>query len=268
MVGHLLLRGMIVGLIAALLTFGFAKVYGEPPLDQAIGFEAQMDAARDTAASGAGAGTGAAPPHAQGGTEPEIFSRVTQSGLGLFTGLMIYGAAFGGLFALVFAFAYGRIGAAGPRGTAAMVALLGFVAVILVPGLKYPANPPSIGDPGTIVLRTQLYFGMIVLSVAGMVAAVWLAKRLRAQTGGWNAAIVAGAALLAGLTVVTSLMPGINEVPDGFSASVLWRFRMAAWGLQAILWAGIGLGFGAVAERYLGAQGRSRAAGRVATNRA
>jgi ABC-type nickel/cobalt efflux system permease component RcnA len=42
MVGHLLLRGMLVGVVAGLLAFGFAKVFGEPQVDRAIAFEAQQ----------------------------------------------------------------------------------------------------------------------------------------------------------------------------------------------------------------------------------
>ena len=37
--GQLLLRGMLAGLLAALLAFSFAKVYGEPQVDRAIAFE-------------------------------------------------------------------------------------------------------------------------------------------------------------------------------------------------------------------------------------
>lgn len=42
--------------------------------------------------------------------EPELVSRHTQAGIGLLTGVVTYGAAFGGLFALTFASAYGRVG--------------------------------------------------------------------------------------------------------------------------------------------------------------
>lgn len=51
-----------------------------------------------------------------------------------------------------------------PRGTAALLAVIGFVALILVPQIKYPAKPPAIGDPATIGLQTELYFTMIALS--------------------------------------------------------------------------------------------------------
>ncbi len=78
MVGTLLLRGMLVGFIAGLLAFGFAKFVGEPQVDRAIAFEARMDAAK-----------GEAP-------EPELVSRGVQSSWGLLTGAVVYGTAAGG----------------------------------------------------------------------------------------------------------------------------------------------------------------------------
>lgn len=39
MVGKLLLRGMLAGIAAGLLTFAFARVAGEPQVNQAIAFE-------------------------------------------------------------------------------------------------------------------------------------------------------------------------------------------------------------------------------------
>jgi Probable cobalt transporter subunit (CbtA) len=76
-------------------------------------------------------------------SEPELVGREMQAGLGLFVGVIVYSAAIGGLFSLVFAFVYGRAGRLGPRATAALLALAGFVAIVLVPELKYPANPRS-----------------------------------------------------------------------------------------------------------------------------
>jgi hypothetical protein len=54
--------------------------------------------------------------------------------------------------------------------------------------------------------------------------------------------------LLAGLLLA---MPAINEVPVDFPAVVLWKFRLAALGAQAVLWAGVGIGFGLMAEHVL-----------------
>ncbi|MCZ8543709.1 CbtA family protein [Mesorhizobium qingshengii] len=233
MVGSLLLRGMLVGIIAGLLAFGFARVFGEPQVDRAIAFEEQQAQA-----------AGEAP-------EPELVSRATQAGLGLLTGILVYGASIGGLFALVFSYVQGRVSGFGPRGTAVLIALAGFVAIILVPEFKYPASPPSVGNPETIEARTGLFFVMLVMSVATAVASIGLAKRLMPQHGAWNAWIAGGTAYVVVMAVAHYALPPVNEVPEQFSAVVLWNFRVASLGIQAVLWTAIGLMFGAVAERKL-----------------
>lgn len=254
MTGSLLLRGMVVGLLAGLLAFGFARIFGEPAVERAIAFESGSHAEAPPApvhSHGAGPAHshGDTPAHSHGGAEAEPFSRATQAGLGLFTGLVVYGAALGGLFALVFAFAQGRLGPMGPRGTAASLALGAFLALALVPWLKYPANPPAVGVAETIGPRTALYFTFMALSLVALAASAWLAQGWRARLGGWNAGL-AGAALFVVIVGVAGLvLPAIDEVPEGFSASLLWQFRLASLGIQAVLWSAIGLGFGALVER-------------------
>ncbi|HEY0212675.1 MAG TPA: CbtA family protein [Paenirhodobacter sp.] len=233
MVGSLLLRGMIAGLIAAVLAFGFAYTFGEPEVDYAIGLEEHKAAA-----------AGEAP-------EPEIVSRATQSTIGLATGLLVYGAAVGGIFALVFAYSYGRVTTLGARATSALLAVAAFVAVVLVPQIKYPANPPAVGSPETIGARTSLFFLLLAVSVAVMVLAVLLARRLWAGYGPWTASVIAGAAWLIVIAVVQIALPSVNEVPADFAADRLWGFRTTTIGLHAILWVVIGLTFGALAEARL-----------------
>ncbi|HVJ55540.1 MAG TPA: CbtA family protein [Aliidongia sp.] len=233
MVASLLLRGLLVGLVAGLIAFGFATLVGEPQVDAAIAFEADLDQAK-----------GAAP-------EPELVSREIQSTLGLLTGVVVYGTAVGGMFSLVFAYAAGRVGRIGPRGLAALLALGGFLAIVLVPGLKYPANPPSVGDPETIGERTRLFFLMLAASVAAMVLATILFRRTVAKLGAWNAALAAAGCFLAIMIMVQFLLPDINEVPKAFPAVLLWRFRLASLGLHLVLWGTIGLLFGWLTERSL-----------------
>ncbi|PDT12179.1 hypothetical protein CO652_26605 [Rhizobium sp. H4] len=242
MVGNLLLRGMFAGVIAGILVFAFAHIFGEPLVDAAIAFEE---------ASAQAAGQAA---------EPEVVSRATQAGLGLFTGVMAYSVAVGGLFALAFAFVHGRFSALSARGTSAAIAIAAFVAIVLVPGIKYPANPPAVGNPDTIGVRTELFFLMIVVSVGALIAAVALSRRLSERFGLWNGAIVAALAYLVFIGVVLYLLPPINEVPENFSAMVLWRFRTTSLGMHAILWATLGLAFGALAERRLALKGGLRPA--------
>ncbi|MER8480805.1 CbtA family protein [Mesorhizobium sp. M1163] len=233
MVGSLLLRGMLVGIMAGLLAFAFARVFGEPQVDHAIAFEEQQAQA-----------AGEAP-------EPELVRRSTQAGIGLLTGILVYGASIGGLFALVFSYVQGRVSGFGPRGTAALIALAGFVTIILVPQFKYPANPPAVGDPETIQARTQLFFVLLTVSLLAAVASIGLAKRLASQYGIWTSWIAAVAAYLVVIAIAEYALPPINEVPEQFSAAVLWNFRLASLGIQMVLWTAIGVLFGAVAERRM-----------------
>jgi hypothetical protein len=239
MVRALLVRGMLAGALAGLLAFGFAWIFGEPQVDLAIGFEEHM--------------------HQMAGDAPEdeLVSREVQSTVGLLTGVMVYSCAIGGIFALVFAFACGRIGRLSPRGTAAVLALAGFVMIILVPQIKYPANPPSIGNPETIGPRTSLYFTMIALSVIAAVVALSTGRQLTRRLGAWNSAVAAGTAYVAVIAAGMLILPPVNEVPADFSAATLWNFRLASLGIELVLWTVLGLSFGLFAERQFTPQSLS-----------
>jgi hypothetical protein len=234
MVRSLLVRGMLAGFVAGMLVFVFGRLAGEPQVDLAIAFETAKDMAKGMPAM-----------------EPELVSRWVQGSFGLFTGVAVYSTAFGGLFALVFAVAYGRIGRFSPRAMSALLALGGFVAVYLVPNLKYPAGPPSVGEPETIGLRTALYFTMMLVSIAAMVTAVMAQRRLASRIDGWSATLLGGAGYLAVVTLAIVWLPPFDEVPAGFPAVLLWQFRMASLGMQAIMWAAIGLLFGVLSEKAL-----------------
>src|SRR5208282_5207657 len=136
MVGTLLLRGMLVGIFAGILCFAFLKVVGEPQVNRAIAFETHLDEAKAKAKADAERAKGMSLPKEEPG--PELVSRPVQAGIGLFTGVIVYNAAFGGLFALAFAGVYGRVSKFGPRPTSALLAAAGFVAIYLVPLIKYP----------------------------------------------------------------------------------------------------------------------------------
>ncbi|MGC9671302.1 CbtA family protein [Planosporangium sp. 12N6] len=225
----LLVRGMLVGIAGGLLAYLFATAFGEPPVDSAIAFEAAHT-----------------PP---GDHDHELVSRTIQSTIGLATAVVVYGAALGGIFALAFAVAYGRLGRLPARATALLVAAAGFVAVELVPFLKYPANPPAVGAEETIGRRTALYFTMIGITVAAAIGATLLGRNLTARLGAWNAVLVAVGVFVALVAVAAALLPAVNEVPADFPATVLWHFRLASLGTQLVLWATLGLLFGALTDR-------------------
>jgi predicted cobalt transporter CbtA len=167
-----------------------------------------------------------------------------QSTLGLAIATCAFGTALGGLFALAFAFAHGRIGTPSPRATAATLTAAGFVAVAFVPFLVYPPNPPAVGHAETIGERTATYFAMVAFSVVLAVIAVRASARLK-----WLGKLAAGLGYVAAVSVVAVLLPGFDEVPADFPAQTLWDFRLASLGTQAVLWVAIGVAFAVLLDR-------------------
>ncbi|MEU6578470.1 CbtA family protein [Streptomyces sp. NPDC046805] len=231
-VRNLLVRGMLAGLGAGLLALLVAYFLGEPRVGDAIGYEEAH----------------AAPAHAH---EVEAVTRSLQSTAGLATGVLIYGVAFGGITALAFCFALGRVGRFTPRATALLLSGTALLAVYVVPFLKYPASPPSVGDADTIGQRTALYFLMMLLSTLLAVAAVLLGKRLATRLGTWYATVAAVAFFVLVIGLAYAFLPAVNEVPKDFPATLLWRFRVSALAIQLTLWTGFGLVFGELAQRLL-----------------
>ena len=231
----LLVRGMLAGCLASVVAFGVATVIGEPPIDAAIAIEAQRAAAVHA--------------HGDAAEDDAPVSRGVQRTIGLLAGMAVLGVALGGLLAVVFALTHRRVGTLGVRGTACGVAALGFLAVYLVPFLKYPPNPPAVGDPDTIAMRTGAYLGLLLISVLLVVGAAWLQRVLTDRLGAWRASLSAAAAFALGVAVVFLVLPGVREVPVDFPVDVLWRFRLASLATQLALWSTLGLAFGALVER-------------------
>ncbi|MFD3481557.1 CbtA family protein [Streptomyces sp. NPDC058665] len=242
----LLVRGMIAGVVAGLLAFALAYVVGEPSIDSSIALEESQSAPAHEHDDAAGA------PAAPAEEEEELVTRPVQSTFGLATGVLVYGVALGGIASLAFAICLGRVGRLRPRATAALVAGAAFTTVYLVPFLKYPATPPALGNPDTIGKRTTLFFLMIVLSVLVAVVAVIAGRRLAPALGNWNATVAAGGGYVVVMAVACLLLPANTDaVKETFPAALLWEFRLASLGVQALLWTAFGLIFGALAERVL-----------------
>lgn len=238
---NFLVRGLLAGLIAGILTFAVAYLAGEPSVDAAIAVEA----AGESAAHSHDEGTehshqeGAAE-HShdeEGGTE---VSRQNQSTWGLLTATVATGVAIGGIVALAAAFALGRIGRLRPSQSTALVAALGFVSVALVPFIKYPATPPAVGDADTIGARTTQYFVMLAISVVAMIAVVLLFRALLERLGTYTAVVASAATYLAVVILAGALMPTVNEIGD-FPADTLWYFRRGSLMTLTTLWGVIGI---------------------------
>jgi predicted cobalt transporter CbtA len=238
MLRNLLLVGLVAGLCAGVVATGFASLAGEPAVDAAIAYEEAH----------------AAPAHDHGEESAPPVARSLQKSAGLLTALAVYGLAIGGVFALVFAFAYGRVGRASPRTTAYWLAGAAFVTVFLVPFVKYPATPPAVGDPDTAGERTALYVTMIAISVLAAVAAARLRPALARRLDGHAATLGALVAYAVVVVAAALALPGIHEIPADFPATALWRFREATLGLHAVMWLTIGPLFAYSAQRVMTGQ--------------
>lgn len=239
MVGALLARGLLAGLVAGALAAAVAFAVAEPQVERALAFE--------TATEGRG-----------GPDEPEPVSRGVQRTAGLATGVVATSVALGGLLALAFAWAYGRLGRLDARATAALLAAGAFVTVTLVPFAKYPANPPAVGDPATIRERTLLYLTMVAISLASAWFAVRVRRSAAARLDSRGAFAVAVAAFLALVAAAAATLPVAPAAPPGFPEDVLLRFRVASVATAATMWAALGLVFGIAAERLLAGRARGR----------
>lgn len=218
-------RGLAAGLLAGLLAGAFAFFLGEPSLDRAIQLESQ----------------------AAGHSHEEVFSRGEQKA-GLIFATALYGIAVGGIFGLASAYFQGRITERSERARSFSLAGAIFLGAVLLPFLKYPPNPPGVGaDPSTLGERTLAYLAMMALGVFAVLAA-WRFRRGLEGLSGSARNLAAAGVLLALWTVLYVAMPGFDAVDEEVSVSLLWSFRLASLGTQAVLWAGIGLIFGLLSE--------------------
>jgi hypothetical protein len=118
--------------------------------------------------------------------------------------------------------------------------------VALFPFLKYPGNPPGVGEAGTIGYRQALYVGFIVLAVIGLALAASLRRRLRGTTpgpSGWIAPVAFYAIWALGLY---ALMPP-NPDPVALPETIVRPFRALSLSGLVVFWGGFSL-----ALAYLG----------------
>jgi predicted cobalt transporter CbtA len=267
---RIVVRGMLAGLVGGLIAFVFARIFAEPKIQAAIDYESARDAAQHKLDRAAGLSVDA--------HEHELFTRAVQGNVGLGVGIVVFGVAMGALFAVAYSICLGRVGRLQPRSIALLVAAGGFLAVYLVPFVKYPANPPAIGHEDTIRARGVLYLVMVAASVVLLVAAVRLGRRLSVRFGNWTASLLAGAAFVVVIGVLMIVLPSAGELAanrsaygafgtetpqplrapngtivfPGFPADVLFTFRLYSVGAQLLLWTAIGLVFAPLADRLLG----------------
>ena len=224
---RLLAAGSLAGLAGGVASALFAATAGRGPIRDAIALEDSIS-------------------HATSGAHHEdLFARGTQE-IGGAVGLVVFGLALGVIFAVVLGAVGPRMAASTPLAASMRLGCTGFMAVVVVPFLKYPANPPAVGDPDTVNERTVLYFAVLALSIL-LAWAVW--RFHRAARLGPTAQVWATVALYAaGLLVIFLALPATPDTVDA-PADLVWSFRLASLGGLAVLWAVMALLAGTLLSR-------------------
>lgn len=215
----LLGAALIAGVIAAFAAAAFHWIFTEPLIDRAIAIEAQS-AAHD---------------------EAPVVSRPVQKA-GLFAGFLLYGLAWGALFGVLL-YAVGAKFAPGVK-SFFLALMLGW-SVALFPLLKYPANPPGVGEAATIGYRQELFLLAIALSLIGTVGALLARERLHGA--GRGAAVVIAIVYVVYLVVVYAALPE-NPDPVKIDTDLVRNFRLLSFAGQALFWAALGGAFAYLAR--------------------
>lgn len=216
---RVILRGALSGAIAGVLGFAFARTFAEPIINKAIAYESGRDDI--LAALNKAAGRAVAP------DGPAVFSRTSQSTIGIASGIIAFSAAMGALVAVAYLVMHGRFNVR-PRNLVWMIAGFGFLGVYLLPFVKYPANPPAIGHSFTIHTRGPLYLAMVASSLVLLGLAVYLARRLAPRFGWVTAVVLSAVAFLAVYGVIIGLLPSLGNLPANVAATDQFGYARAA----------------------------------------
>ena len=135
------------GAISGLVLAGMNLIVVEPFIDKAIGLETNK-----AIASGK---------HID--TNEQNSYRIWQKS-GSFVAGSILGMAYGSLLGIVYAFSRKFLPFSSDRKKAIFLSLVIYFVMFVIPFLKYPGNPPAVGNPATIYLRESLFLGYLAVS--------------------------------------------------------------------------------------------------------
>ena len=208
------IAGTILGLINQLLV--------EPYIDQAIEIEVQ-----NTVASG----------------EPVDLDELVQYRLwqkgGEIVAGTILGTSISALFGIVYVYSRDSLPGSNNKKKGLILAGIMFFVIFLIPALKYPANPPAVGDPETIEYRESLYIGMLVISGFTALGVAVLYRSL-GQNRKESRKIIVPAIYAVIVAFAFAVLPN-NPDEVAISADLLMNFRIVTTITMGIFWGALGI---------------------------
>jgi hypothetical protein len=225
LVGITLSSGVIAGIILAFLNLGIV----EPTIDKAIALEVQKQVS-----SG------------ENVNMSELIDYRYWQKAGAFAGGAIYGAGLASLFGVVFVFARSKLPGKNNKQKAVLLAGIMWLVLFLMVALKYPANPPAVGDPETIYYRETLYVGYILISgsaALGM-AVIWIKTRM-------NSKKIIIPLMYAAIMVTAYVVMPSNPDKIEISMDLIQTFRILTAITIGVFWGTMGLIFGSLWDKFL-----------------
>ena len=222
---------LVSGFVAGVIHGTVNLVIVEPYLDEAIEIENQNLFA-----------TGLAEDTPQFWAEYSSYRDWQKSGQLLAGGIL--GMSIGALFGIVFAYSRNSL----PKGHTVkktfVLAAIMWLTIFIIPFLKYPANPPTVGDVDTVVLRSIQYLSFIAISGFSAVGFFILYKKLQNKKKGL--AFVGYAVFI---TTVFFIMP-VN--PDEVKApmDLVNSFRIMSVIAVTTFWIAEAIIFGMLWQKY------------------
>jgi hypothetical protein len=219
--GSILKAAVVAGLIAGAIVSGFHALLIEPVIERAIALEEQHSQA-----------------HGEAHAEP-VVDRPTQR-WGMVLGFVLYGAIWGLLLGVLLYLTQSWRPATWTlvRYGVLLAVLLGW-SVAWLPFLKYPANPPGVGEADTVGYRQALYLGFIGLSVIGTALALGLFRLLNrpavasAPSGGRGLWVIAGYVIYT--AAIYAAFPA-NPDPVEMPADLVRTFRLISFAGLIVFW--------------------------------
>ncbi|MCE9653074.1 MAG: CbtA family protein [Nitrosarchaeum sp.] len=218
------------GTAAGVVQGGMNLIFVEPSLDQAIGIENQHLFAK-----------GEAEDNSEFWIKYDGY-RIWQKSGQVLAGAIL-GASIGSLFGIVFAFSKNSLPGKTTVQKSLILAGIMWLTVYLIPFLKYPGNPPGVGESETVVLRGILYLTFIALSGFGALGFYKLSKKLKTK----KLIAVAGYATFIGIAFI--VMPQ-NHDPITLSMDLINSFRMMSAFTVSVYWISLGLFLGFLWNYY------------------
>ena len=225
LVGITLSSGVIAGIILAFLNLGIV----EPTIDKAIALEVQKQVS-----SG------------ENVNMSELIDYRYWQKAGAFAGGAIYGAGLASLFGVIFVFARSKLPGKNNKQKAIILAGIMWLVLFLMVALKYPANPPAVGDPETIYYRETLYVGYILISglaALGM-AVIWIRTRM-------NSKKIIIPLMYAAIMVTTYVVMPYNPDKIEISMDLIQTFRILTAITIGVFWGILGIIFGSLWDKFL-----------------